>query len=83
MRLSSSSTGVRYEPTQIHDATACSFVFVTRGVYALLQDVGQQAAHVLVMFTPAGSTGSRAIRDGPRRRGRPAAFVSIGRAVEM
>jgi quercetin dioxygenase-like cupin family protein len=70
--------------SEIRSAPAGSFVFVPRGTPHCFQNVGEQPARILVMFTPAGMERFfdrfASLPAGPVD---PDAFQSIGRDVGM
>jgi quercetin dioxygenase-like cupin family protein len=69
---------------ETHGAPAGSFVFVPRGVRHCFQNVGEQPARILVLFTPSGMERFfdrfAALPEGSDL---PGAFAGIGRDVGM
>lgn len=68
----------------MHGAAAGSFVFVPRGTPHCFQNVGERAARILVMFTPAGMERFfDRFAELPPDADLPGAFRSIGGEVGM
>jgi uncharacterized RmlC-like cupin family protein len=67
----------------LETAPAGSFVFVPRGTPHNFQNVGSDAARILVMFTPAGMERFFERFAEPSDEPAPERFAGIGREVSM